>query len=78
MPEILDPRPDRWRPALRLAGQRRLALSARVILEPDCLTVVLSNGISYSAPRTVSDESAIAAAIQWSRRHGATAVTVVR
>jgi len=68
----------RWRSALRLASQERLMLSASVHLEKDRLTVTLSNGRSFSAPRTWSDESAIAAAVQWSQRHGAGTVTVIR
>ena len=68
----------RWRSALRQASRQRLTLSACVHLEKDRLTVTLSNGRSFSAPRTWSDESAIAAAIQWSQRHGAATVTVIR
>ena len=69
---------ERWRAAVLSASRKRQCLSARVVLEAHRLTVLLSDGRAYTAPRTVSAEAAIAAAIQWSRRHGATAVTVVR
>jgi hypothetical protein len=78
MQELPYSQSERWRTALRLVSRERLTLSASVLLEADRLTVTLSNGRSFSAPRTWSDESAIAAAIQWSQRHGAGSVTVIR
>lgn len=67
----------RWQTARALASRSR-QISARVVLEPDRLTIALSNGRTFTAPLTVSAELAIAAAVQWSQRHGATAVTVER
>ena len=76
MTDLNDALSQRWRSALAAAGRSR-ALSAKVVLDTDLITVTLSNGKSYSAARTVSADRALAAAIQWSRRQGATDVTVV-
>lgn len=76
MSDLNDTLAERWRSALASAKRSR-ALTAKVVLEGDRLTVSLSNGKTYSASHTVSDERALAAAVQWSRRQGATDVTVI-
>jgi len=68
---------DRWQRIVRMVNTNA-ELNAKIWLVDDNVRIDLSDGRRICTPRTqlVSDETAIASAVQWARRHGAVSVTV--